>query len=173
MTVIGCGSGCRIVEVASLRSALATARELSWGQRALFLEAAVTMSLVAAAVRLLPFRVLMRLAEWPLGRQRPGPAREKLLRRVRWAVLVASRRTPWDAVCLHQSLTAQILLRRRGVPSVLYYGAHPGDADGMKAHAWVKSDGYDVVGGEVAAQYAVLATFPPLDPDQLPGTSGT
>lgn len=157
----------------SLRSALATARELSWERRALFLEAAVTMSLVTAAVRLLPFRVLMRLAEWPLGRERRGRPREQLLRRVRWAVLVASRRTPWDSVCLHRSLTAQILLRGRGVPSTLYYGAHPGDAGGLKAHAWVMCDGFDVVGGEVAAEYAVLATFPRLDSEKTPRVVGT
>lgn len=157
----------------SLRSAFATARELSWGRRALFLEAAATLALVTLAIRLLPFRVLMRLAEWPLGRERPEPPRATVLRRVRWAVLVASRRAPWRAVCLHQSLTAQVLLRRRGVPSILYYGAHPGDAGGMKAHAWVKSDGYDVVGGEVASDFAVLAAFPRPNADKLKGASGT
>jgi hypothetical protein len=159
--------------LASLRSALVTFRDLDWSRRGLFLEAALTVTLVAFAIRLLPFRVLMRLAEWPLGVERAAATRPQVLRRVRWAVLVAGRRTPWDAVCLHQSLTAQILLRRRGVPSTLYYGANAGDAAGMKAHAWVQCGGVDVVGGENAADYAVLATFPQQNAEKLGGAPGT
>ena len=144
----------------SLGSRLATLRALSWPQRAILLEAAVVLAATTLAIRFLPFRLTIRLAEWPLGPERRRPPRDVLLRRVGWAVRVASRRVPWDAVCLHQGLTAQILLRRRGAPSILYYGANPGDAQGMKAHAWVECDGVDVVGGEAAAGYAVLAAFP-------------
>ena len=159
----------------SLGSYLATIRAMNWPQRGLLVEAVVLIGLTTVAIRVLPFRVLMRLAEWPLGRQRGRIPRDVLLPWVRRAVLAASRRAPWDAVCLHQSLTAQILLRRRGAPSVLYYGAHPGDAGGMKAHAWVKCDGVDVVGGEVAGDYAVLATFPRSggDAEKLHSSCGT
>jgi hypothetical protein len=158
--------------VGTLRSHLRKLRELSWAERGLVVEAALVVTLVSAAIRLLPFRHLMRLAEWPLGRRASAIPRARLPNRVRWALQVIGRRAP-DAVCLHQSLTAQILLRRRGAPSILYYGAHPGDAAGMRAHAWVVCDGYDVVGGEAAHDFAVLATFPRHDPDRLKPAAGT
>lgn len=167
----GSGCGCRNSDLGTLRSHLGKLRELSWAERGLLLEAAVVLPLVSAAIRLVPFRHLMRLAEWPLGRASTIP-RAALPRRVRWVLQVLSRRAP-GAVCLHQSLTAQILLRRRGAPSILFYGANPGDADGMKAHAWVACDGVDVVGGEVAREFAVLATFPQADADKLTRAAGT
>ena len=52
------------------------------------------------------------------------------------------------------------MLRRRGVPSILYYGASPDENQGLAAHVWVRDGNTDVVGCEVASRYAVLATFP-------------
>ena len=155
----------------SPRSHAQKVRELSWFERGLLLEGAAVLALMTLAVRLVPFRHLMRLAEWPLGGS-PKIPREALPKRVRWLLQVLSRRTP-GAVCLHQSLTAQILLRRRGAPAVLYYGANPGDAKGLKAHAWVVCDGVDVIGGDVASEYAVLATFPRAPADSLTRAAGT
>jgi hypothetical protein len=80
--------------------------------------------------------------------------------RVRWAVTAAARRVPWRAKCFEQGLASQIMLRRRGVPSVLYYGAAPDDLRGLSAHVWVRDGDLDVIGGEIASRYAVLATFP-------------
>jgi hypothetical protein len=64
-------------------------------------------------------------------------------------------------MCFEQGLAAQFMLRRRGVPSVLYYGAALDDQDGLSAHVWVRDGDVDIIGGEIASQFAVLATFPP------------
>ena len=53
------------------------------------------------------------------------------------------------------------MLRRRGIPSVLYYGAAPDDRCGIVAHVWVRDGEADVVGCELAGRYALLASFPP------------
>jgi hypothetical protein len=53
------------------------------------------------------------------------------------------------------------MLRRRGIPSVLCYGAARDDRHGLSAHVWVRVDDVDVIGGEIASRYAVLTTFPP------------
>jgi len=159
--------------LSALTTSLRKFRARTWRERALLLETALTLGATSLAIRVLPFRVLIRLASWPIGREARHTTRDVLLRRVRWAVRATSKRAPWDAVCLYQALTAQIVLRRRGAPSVLYYGVHPGDADGMRAHAWVRCDDYDVVGGEVAADYAVLASFPRAPADNLREVSGT
>jgi hypothetical protein len=64
-------------------------------------------------------------------------------------------------MCFQQGLAAQFMLRRRGVPSVLYYGAATDDRSGLSAHVWVRASGVDVIGGEIASRFAVLMTFPP------------
>jgi hypothetical protein len=82
------------------------------------------------------------------------------VRRIRWAIIAAAGRVPWRALCFQQGLAAQLMLRRRGVPSVLYYGAAQGERTGLSGHVWVRDGDVDVVGGEIADRFAVLATFP-------------
>jgi hypothetical protein len=52
------------------------------------------------------------------------------------------------------------MLRRQGIASVMSYGAAPDPQSGLSAHVWLRADDIDVVGGEIASRYAVLATFP-------------
>ena len=56
------------------------------------------------------------------------------------------------------------MLRLRGQASLLYYGARTDDLHGPSAHVWVRLGDQDVVGGEEAARFAVLATFPARTP---------
>src|SRR5439155_345894 len=80
--------------------------------------------------------------------------------RVRWAVQAAAQRVPWRALCFEQGLAAQQMLRRRGVRSVLYYGAAHDSQEELAAHVWVRAGNMDVVGCEIASRFALLATFP-------------
>jgi hypothetical protein len=68
-------------------------------------------------------------------------------------------------MCFQQGLAAQLMLRRRGIPSVLYYGAAQDDRSGLYAHVWVRDGDVDVIGGEIADRFAILAAFPPVDSD--------
>jgi hypothetical protein len=81
--------------------------------------------------------------------------------RVRWAVVACARWVPWRTMCFQQGLAVQFMLRRRGIPSVLYYGAATDDGRGLSAHVWVCDGDLNIVGGEIASRYAVLCTFPP------------
>jgi len=72
-------------------------------------------------------------------------------------------------MCFEQGLAAQLMLRRRGIASVLYFGVAPNDQNGLAAHVWVRDGDVDVVGGESASEFAVLATFPPDAVDQSGG----
>jgi hypothetical protein len=101
------------------------------------------------------------LAACPVRRpELPCRARAKNVRRIRWALTSAAARVPWRALCFQQGLAAQFMLRRRGIPSVLYYGAAQHERSGLCAHVWVRDDGVDVVGGETADRFAILAAFP-------------
>ena len=137
------------------------ATRLSWADRFLLLEALVLLAVVAPAIRLLPFPKIGRMASGPVHEPRlADPDAKVLIERVRWAVEVAAGRARWRAVCFQQGLAAQLMLRRRGVDSTLYFGAAPDKQKGLTAHVWVRVGDTDVIGTETAAGYATLAAFP-------------
>ena len=110
----------------------------------------------------MPFRHVGRMAGCSIRRPEPPPqARSAEVTSVRWAIVVAARHVPWRAMCFQQGLAAQFMLRRRGIPSVLYYGV--AGNDGLSAHVWVRDGDTNVIGGEIASRFALLATFPALD----------
>jgi hypothetical protein len=81
-----------------------------------------------------------------------------------WAVTRAARHVPFSAVCLPQAMAARIMLKRRGVDSVLHFGARIGqDKIGqdkpIDAHAWLDAAGVEVTGYPVANTFAEIACF--------------
>jgi len=113
-----------------------------------------------AAVALLPFRTLARL----MGRITSSRSREadraalRTTRRVAWAIQAAAFRIPIRLNCLPRALGAKLMLRLRGVPSVLHLGARL-EEQGMHAHAWVMAGGIAVTGGEEAGAFREIASF--------------
>ena len=137
---------------------------LSWQDRLLLSEAILWLLIARLAIALLPFRHVGFLAARPVRRpELPRQARLTKVRRIRWAIIKTGARVPWRALCFQQALAAQLMLRRRGIPSVLYYGAAQDDRSGLYAHVWVREGDIDVIGGEIANHFAILATFPPAD----------
>ena len=135
---------------------------LSWQDRLLLVEAILWLAIAGLAIAVLPFRHVGLLAARPIRRpELPRQARLNKVRRIRWAIISTAARVPWRALCFQQGLAAQLMLRRRGIPSVLYYGAAQDDRSGLSAHVWVRDGDVDVIGGEIAHRFAILATFPP------------
>jgi hypothetical protein len=115
---------------------------------------------------MLPFRHVAVLAARPIDRPKLSRhARMHEVQRIRWAIIAAAARVPWRALCFQQGLAAQFMLRRRCIPSILYYGTAQDDTNGLSAHVWVRDGDVDVVGGEIAYRFAVLATFPTQNPE--------
>ena len=80
----------------------------------------------------------------------PSPQREsedEIIRRVQRAISAVAARCSW-ATCLVQALAADVMLRRRGVSSVLRFGVRPDDTGlgGIEGHAWLECNGGAVVG---------------------------
>jgi hypothetical protein len=141
---------------------------LSWQDRLLLLEAIVLLAIAGVSIALLPFRHVGLLAACPIGLARSElPRQERLnkVRRIRWAIIAAAAQVPWRALCFQQGLAAQLMLRRRGIPAVLYYGAAQNDRSGLYTHVWVRDGEIDVIGGEISYRFAVLAAFPAADAD--------
>jgi len=121
-------------------------------------EALAALALASLAIALLPFRRVAAAASSP-GRK-AARADPETVRRARSAVTGWARRVPWRAVCFQKGLAVHWMLRRRGIPSVLLYGARR-DGEGLAAHVWVDVDGETVIGGEEAPNFTCLARFPP------------
>jgi Transglutaminase-like superfamily len=149
--------GSRMLRFAWVR----TFRELAWRDRLLLLEAAFFLTGAASAIALLPFNCVGSLASRPVTRPEPPPQTcLQKIKSVRWAITACARRVPRHAKCFQQGLAAQFMLRRRGISSVLHYGAAPDPQLGLVAHVWVRADNVDVIGGEIASRFALLTTFP-------------
>ena len=126
-----------------------------------FAEALCALTAASAAIRLLPFRTVVRTMNHGLG-QPPRPATEyaRLAGDVRQAVKRASTRLPWTIVCFPEGLAAHWMLRRRGAPSRVHYGLRPSDTK-LSAHVWVTLGEMVVVGEETTDFHTCVAVFPP------------
>jgi hypothetical protein len=135
---------------------------LPWQDRLLMLQAVCWLAVAGFAIAVLPFRHVGRLAaRRTRGAEPSAQKRRAEIKRVRWAIVVAARHVPWKAVCFQQGLAAQFMLRARGVPSILYYGATLDEEQGLSAHVWVRDGDVDIIGSDIALRFSVLATFPP------------
>ena len=77
------------------------------------------------------------------------------------AINRASAHTPWESACLAQSLTAQRMLQKRGIPGVFYLGAMKDEEEKskMKAHAWSQCGDTIITGGSGHEDFTVLSVF--------------
>jgi hypothetical protein len=135
---------------------------ISPSQRRLIIESLFLLAITRCVIIVLPFSAVSRLASRQISKPSSISAdtRAALLRQVRTAVLVCAPRVPWRAKCFEQGLTAHLMLRRRGIPTVLCYGALRDLERGLLAHVWVLDGDHYVIGGELAPKYRVLMTFP-------------
>ena len=137
-------------------------RELRWEDRLLLVESVTSLAIARLALAVLPFRLIGRWASVEVTKPVPSDqVRAANSRRVRWAVTATARRVPWRAMCFEQGLAAQFMLRRRRIATKLFYGAARDEGGSLIAQVWVNDGERNIVGGEIAVRFAVLATFPP------------
>ncbi|KPV53450.1 hypothetical protein SE17_09610 [Kouleothrix aurantiaca] len=135
-------------------AALRKWRALAPAERWLLLRALVLVAGFRAALLLVPFQRLRRLAEHRAGTLSP---QANALARTGWAIAVAAD-LGRGSTCLPQALAAQALLGWQGCASSLHIGVARGLGGRIEAHAWVESHGTVVVGGtpESLARYSRL-----------------
>ena len=152
----------------SIRSRLRRFVEIGGRRRALLAEAAVLLLLARVALRIVPFQRLARrlgsvvVPADPRVRQaqaQSAAADVAVAREIGWAVTRASRHVPFRAVCLPQAIAARMMLARRGIASVMHFGAAKGRDKPIDAHAWLDAAGVEVTGFPVGAEFAEIACF--------------
>ncbi|MGH6926233.1 MAG: lasso peptide biosynthesis B2 protein [Propylenella sp.] len=142
--------------------------QVGHARRLLLAEATLQLGLARLALIVLPFRVIaartgaFAAPDAPAVRAAPavaGPEEQALAREIGWAVTRAARYLPFKAVCLPQALAARKMLARRGVGSVLHFGAARSAEKSFDAHAWLDAAGVEVTGYPVGKQFAEIACF--------------
>ena len=138
------------------------------GRRLMLAEAAVWLLLARLALVFVPFPVLARrLGDfvppsdprvWRM-RERTDAAQADVAETVGWAVTRAARHVPFKAVCLPQAMAARVMLKRRGVASVMHFGAAKGTDKPLDTHAWLDAAGVEVTGYPVAENFSEIACF--------------
>jgi Transglutaminase-like superfamily len=145
----------RRLQAASARGArwARRARSVSAGEWAVFVTAAALNPVVLVLLRLKGTRATSQLVERVSARRLASRRRaltpETIVAAKRIAALV-NRGAAWPmpaVTCLARSLTAQIVLQRRGIESQLCIGVRPaatgdvGASGGLLFHAWVEVGG--------------------------------
>lgn len=137
-------------------------------RRALVVEAVVCLWLARLGLIFVPFPKLARRLGVFVSPSDPRalPARAasaqehaRIAEEIGWAVTRSAHYLPFGAVCLPQAMAARVMLKRRGVASVLHFGAAKGQETPLDAHAWLDAAGVQVTGYPVANKFAEIACF--------------
>jgi len=147
-------------------------RALPADERRLLLGLALLLPAIGGALRCLGVRRTYRLLGGPVASAAVAStvplAAQASAKRLAQLVDIASRRGPYNATCLRQSLVLWWLLRRRGLAAELRIGVAK-EGEQVRAHAWVEFAGRVINDrATVADDYAV---YEDLD-RHLPGRVG-
>lgn len=82
------------------------------------------------------------------------------VRQVMRALRQVSKHTPWTSNCFPQALVAQLLLRRRGLPTTIYLGAaFSKDSAALTGHAWSRCGPIYVTGGNGETKFGAVMSY--------------
>ena len=81
------------------------------------------------------------------------------LRRISSYIRRIGERLPWKCTCLVNAIAAKIMLRRRKIPSTIFFGMAKNSDDKIAAHAWVKCGDIYVTGEHTEHEYKSVGHF--------------
>ena len=151
-----------------IRRRLTRLKQVDNGQRLMLVEASAWLLLSRLALVFVPFpKLARRLGEFvppddPRAlrmREHNDAAQAAMAESVGWAVTRAARHVPFKAVCLPQAMAARVMLKRRGVASVMHFGAAKGTDKPLDTHAWLDAAGIEVTGYPVAKNFSEIGCF--------------
>lgn len=82
----------------------------------------------------------------------------KIVKKVGFIVKLASSHTPWESKCLVQAMTAQKILKDKGIKTTLYLGVAK-ERNNMVAHSWLRYGQVFVTGGNGDLNYTRVGCF--------------
>jgi hypothetical protein len=140
---------------------------LSGPERRLLLTSALLLAAVRSALSLFSLPVLCRVLS-RLSEPRQDLRERSSLDQVLWAVETAAPHIP-AATCLTRALVMQVLLSRRGYPSLLRIGVARNETGELIAHAWLEGQERILSGGsQQLSRFVPLLVWEPADPRRQP-----
>lgn len=152
----------------SIRGRLRRFTQLDHRSRLLLTEALCCLFAARVSLRFVPFPALARRIGMFVSRSDPRirmvgigarPKEALIAADVSWAVTRAARYAPFSAVCLPQAMAAHRMLRRRGVASVMHFGAVRARIKALDTHAWLDAAGVEVTGYPIEEGMEEIACF--------------
>jgi hypothetical protein len=112
-------------------------------------------------LRFIHFGPLRRLLDRfsTAGRSADPVLTSLVVEQIAWAVDASSRHLRAISTCLTEALTAEAMLRRRGVPARAAIGIDRPKGGVLHAHAWTELGGTMVTGGAARENFALLAVL--------------
>lgn len=126
------------------------------------------IGLASLAILLVPFRRLAPIFGRNIGPvafvPMTSPAQAARAHKIATAIAVAAKYAPFRSNCYPQAIVAHVLCRLYRIPYALHFGARieaaPGEASGLKAHAWVVSGPVAVSGGNASfGEFSTVGCF--------------
>ena len=134
---------------------------IPWSTKLLFAEAIFTSAYVKITLLFFPFgkvtRWLGSIQEHPADITMPDKI--NLIKKIKFAVQLCNKYMPWPTECYTSSLTAKIMLKRRKLPSILYFGFCKDENGRLKGHAWLQCSEMIVTGFCDFSQFQVNLSF--------------
>jgi hypothetical protein len=122
-----------------------------------FCEAGILLLLSNLSIKTIPFRQIYRFLHANRNnRTRVVLDSAKNFELVMLSLSRAANLLPWKSQCLSRSLAAFVMLRRRGIPAVIFVGVKSLEDSSLLAHAWVHT------GREVIDENSENSTFTAL-----------
>jgi hypothetical protein len=147
---------------------LAKFLSLSLQEKQLFCEAFVLLLLSRICVKIIAFRHIYRFLSALRDETTEQGSCDVGI--VKQSILRAATLLPWKSLCLSQSIAAFIMLRRRGVPAVMFIGARF-EHSLIDAHAWIQARYVPDIESEEPAYTPLMKIGQELPrPDQAPAT---
>jgi len=130
---------------------------LSRSEKLAFFEAGVLLLLATLGVRTIAFKYIERFLRrrWSEA-PRDHSDQSAVTRHVAQAVSRAETVWPWRSRCLSRSIATFVMLRRRGIPAVLFTGVRISEDTALHAHAWVGTDDWTRDRAVESAGYTTL-----------------
>lgn len=127
----------------------------------LFVKATFISAVVRFTLLFLPFsRVLKWLGVTNVETPKDLPDADMgYVQKVKTAVWLCNKYTPWKTECYVQALTARLLLRSKNIPSTIYIGFYRDRQQTMKGHAWLRSGSLIVTGNKTHTTFQVHSYF--------------
>jgi hypothetical protein len=134
---------------------------LSHREKQLFFEAGTFLFLAHLAIKCIPFKHIETLlrARWKHVALASSYYPDEVIKPVRLSVKRAATLLVSTNPCLSRSIAEFIMLRRRGVPAIMYMGVKSSKTSLLLAHAWVLTEREVANGNTDNSVYAPLITI--------------